>query len=75
MDRIRTRYQAHLGRSMLHEKPPGGQGLHQYNTTLPYVITVIVALIVVVGGINLFIELTETLKTDLLATYDTTITD
>lgn len=49
--------------------------LNQYNTTLPYVITVIVALIVVVGGINLFIELTETLKTDLLATYDTTITD
>tara|TARA_R110000744_G_scaffold45528_7_gene101046 strand:+ start:1069 stop:1806 length:738 start_codon:yes stop_codon:yes gene_type:complete len=49
--------------------------LNQYNTTLPYVITVIVVLIVVVGGINLFIELTETLKTDLLATYDTTITD
>lgn len=49
--------------------------LNQYNTTLPYVITVIVALIVVVGGINLFIELTETLKTDLLATYDTAITD
>ena len=49
--------------------------LNQYNTTLPYVITVIVALIVVVGGINLFIELTETLKTDLLTTYDTKITD
>lgn len=49
--------------------------LNQYNTTLPYVITVIVALIIVVGGINLFIELTETLKTDILATYDTAITD
>ncbi|WP_423999866.1 phosphatase PAP2 family protein [Maribacter sp. IgM3_T14_3] len=49
--------------------------LNQYNTTLPYVITVIVALIIVVGGINLFVELTETLKTETLATYDTTITD
>lgn len=49
--------------------------LHQYNTTLPYVITVVVALIIVVGGINLFIELTETLKTEMLATYDTAITD
>jgi len=49
--------------------------LHQYNTTLPYVITVIMALIVVVGGINLFIELTDTLSTEVLATYDTSITD
>lgn len=43
---------------------------HQYDVTLPYVITVIIALIIVVGGINLFVELTETLKTDLLADYD-----
>ncbi|MEP2279013.1 phosphatase PAP2 family protein [Maribacter sp.] len=49
--------------------------LNQYNTTLPYVITVIVALFIVVGGINLFVELTETLKTETLATYDTSITD
>ncbi|MDO1514741.1 phosphatase PAP2 family protein [Maribacter confluentis] len=49
--------------------------LHQYNTTLPYVITVVVALILVVGGINLFIELTDTLKTETLAMYDTQITD
>ncbi|HDZ05990.1 phosphatase PAP2 family protein [Maribacter sp.] len=52
-----------------------GNKLNQYNTTLPYVITVIIALIVVVGGINIFIELTETLKTEILATYDTAITD
>ena len=45
--------------------------LNQYNTTLPYLITMIIALVVVVGGINLFIELTETLKTELLASYDT----
>ncbi|WP_133687570.1 phosphatase PAP2 family protein [Maribacter spongiicola] len=49
--------------------------LNQYNTTLPYVITVIVALIIVVVGINLFIELTDTLKTETLAYYDTAITD
>lgn len=49
--------------------------LNQYNTTLPYVITVIVALVIVVGGINLFVELTETLKTETLVTYDTAITD
>lgn len=48
---------------------------HHYNSNLPYLITVIIALVVVVGGINLFIELTETLKTEVLATYDTTITD
>ncbi len=49
--------------------------LHQYDVTLPYIITVVVALIVVVGGINLFIELTETLKSDLLADYDQKITE
>ena len=43
--------------------------LNQYNTTLPYLITVVIALVVVVGGINLFIELTDTLKTDILATF------
>ena len=49
--------------------------LNQYNTTLPYVITVIIALVIVVGGINLFVELTDTLKTEMLANYDTVITD
>ncbi|MGC1631034.1 MAG: phosphatase PAP2 family protein [Gelidibacter sp.] len=55
-------------RAFLREK------LHQYDVTLPYVITVIIALIIVVGGINLFVELTESLKTDLLADYDQQIT-
>lgn len=49
--------------------------LHQYDVTLPYVITVVIALIVVVGGINLFVELTETLKSDVLADYDHRITE
>lgn len=47
----------------------------QYSQYLPYIITVSIALIIVVGGINLFIELTETLKTETLAAYDTQITD
>ncbi|MBO3098890.1 phosphatase PAP2 family protein [Gelidibacter pelagius] len=49
--------------------------LHQYDVTLPYIITVVIALIVVVGGINLFVELTETLKSDVLADYDHRITE
>lgn len=48
---------------------------HQYDKGLPYFITLVFALIIVVGGINLFIELTETLKTEVLANYDTSITD
>lgn len=49
--------------------------LYQYDVTLPYIITVIIALIIVVGGINLFIELTETLKSDVLANYDQNFTE
>ena len=56
-------------RTFLREK------FHQYDVTLPYIITVVIALIVVVGGINLFIELTETLKSELLADYDQQITE
>lgn len=47
----------------------------QYNANLPYIITVALALFFVVAGINLFIELTDTLKTDTLALYDQQITD
>ncbi|MFI8379670.1 phosphatase PAP2 family protein [Leeuwenhoekiella sp. NPDC079379] len=47
----------------------------QYDNKLPYFITVILALLIVVFCINTFIELTETLKTEVLATYDTQITD
>ncbi|MGA8853307.1 MAG: phosphatase PAP2 family protein [Christiangramia sp.] len=46
-----------------------------YNQKLPYIIVVIVALIIVVTSINLFIELTDTLKTDILANFDKQITD
>ena len=47
----------------------------QYNPGLPYLITALIALIVVVAGINLFIELTDTLQSDVLSMWDTRITD
>ncbi|MGB3143173.1 MAG: phosphatase PAP2 family protein [Maribacter sp.] len=48
---------------------------HQYNKRLPYYITIAIAFIIVVGGINLFVELTENIKEDYMAEYDTAITD
>jgi len=47
----------------------------KYDEKLPYIITIFFALILVVGGINLFVELTEALKTEALAYYDQRITD
>jgi undecaprenyl-diphosphatase len=51
------------------------RNFHQYNNKLPYIITVVVALIIVIGSINLFVELTEQLKEELLPQYDQAITD
>jgi undecaprenyl-diphosphatase len=48
---------------------------NQYNMQLPFILTILVALIVVVGGINIFIDLTNTLHTKVLAGYDRRITD
>lgn len=45
------------------------------NPKLPYIIIVLIALIIVVAGINIFIELTEFLKDDLLAQYDQRISE
>lgn len=47
----------------------------RYYKQLPYLITVGLALVVVVGGINLFVELTDKIATDTLAHYDQRITD
>lgn len=47
----------------------------QYNEQLPFIITIVVALIIVVTGINLFIDLTNTIHSDALARYDSRITD
>lgn len=45
------------------------------NPELPYIITVLVSLIVVVVGITIFIELTEELKGAVLVQYDQQISD
>ncbi|GAA4311290.1 phosphatase PAP2 family protein [Pontixanthobacter gangjinensis] len=45
-----------------------------YDHKLPYIIIVLIALIVVVTSINLFVELTDTLKTEMLAEIDDKIT-
>lgn len=50
------------------------QKLKDYNEKLPYLIIVILALIMVIGGINLFVELTDTLKTEMLSDIDRQIT-
>ncbi len=47
----------------------------QNSPYLPYIITGSIAVIVVVGGINLFVELTEELKEGELAAIDTQITE
>ncbi len=49
--------------------------LHQYNEQLPFMIAIFVALILVVGGINLFIDLTEILQSKTISRFDQTVTD
>ena len=48
---------------------------HQYNDQLPFLIAIFVALIFVVGGINLFIELTEVLHSRTITRYDQKVTE
>ena len=47
----------------------------KYNIHVPYIITASIALVIVIGGIKLFIELTEELKSSVLAQFDTTISE
>ncbi|WP_026838687.1 phosphatase PAP2 family protein [Gillisia sp. JM1] len=47
---------------------------HQYNHKLPFIISIILALIIVVVGINVFVELTNTLNSNLISKYDGAIT-
>ncbi|WP_299666264.1 phosphatase PAP2 family protein [uncultured Polaribacter sp.] len=49
------------------------QKFKKYDHKLPYIIIVFLSLFIVIFGIKLFVELTESLKTDLLAEFDTTI--
>jgi len=46
-----------------------------YSVNLPYLIVLLVALIIFTGGIKLFIKLTDSLQTDLLASYDALISE
>jgi len=48
---------------------------HKYDEHLPYFITSIIALGIVIGGIKLFIEITDQLKSDLMSQVDTQITN
>lgn len=48
---------------------------HQYNDQLPFIITILIALLLVVGGINVFIDLTESMHRQGLVTYDAKITE
>ena len=47
---------------------------HQYNDQLPFMIAIFVALIFVVGGINLFIDLTEILHSKTITRFDRNVT-
>ncbi|QNK76242.1 phosphatase PAP2 family protein [Winogradskyella sp. PAMC22761] len=47
--------------------------LKKYNVRLPYLTISLIAIFIVVGGINLFIELTENLKTTTLSQFDTNV--
>lgn len=51
------------------------QKFKKYDTKIPYIIIAIIALLIVGFGINLFVELTESLKTDVLASFDTEISE
>jgi len=46
-----------------------------YNISLPYLLLSALAIALVIGGISLFVELTEVLKTEELAKFDTAITN
>ncbi|WP_178984345.1 phosphatase PAP2 family protein [Winogradskyella helgolandensis] len=47
----------------------------KHNDQLPYIIISVIAILIVIGSANLFIELTENLHTTSLAQFDTTITE
>jgi undecaprenyl-diphosphatase len=49
--------------------------LKKYDSKIPYAIIIAIALAIVIFGINIFVELTENLHTDILADFDTQISD
>lgn len=51
------------------------QKFHKYDSKVPYIITVLVTLLVVVFGIKFFLKLTRNLHTDLLSEFDTSVSE
>lgn len=51
------------------------QALERYDSKLPYIITTIISLALVIGGIKIFIALTERLKDTYLETVDSQVSD
>lgn len=51
------------------------RNLNKQNEALPYIITTIISLILFASGTKIFIELTGSLKSELLTSYDTSIID
>ena len=49
--------------------------LKKYDSKLPYFITSVITASLVIGGVKLFIELTEVLKSEYLSKFDTTISN
>jgi membrane-associated phospholipid phosphatase len=49
--------------------------LHSHNEDLPYYITIVVALILFIAGLNVFVELTDELAENELGAFDDTITE
>lgn len=48
---------------------------HKYDAKLPYILTTVITLIIVAGGIRIFIELTENLQSKLLGSFDQSISE
>ena len=51
------------------------ENFKKYNNKLPYIITTLIATILVIAGTKLFIKLTKGLKSEFLATFDATISE
>ncbi|TVZ51401.1 phosphatase PAP2 family protein [Dokdonia sp. Hel_I_53] len=49
--------------------------LKRYDGNLPYIITSVIAVIIVIFGIKVFLELTDALKTTYLKNFDTQVSD
>lgn len=47
----------------------------KYDTKIPYIITCVIALLIFIVSFTLFIELTEDLQSDILANYDSSISE